>query len=411
MANPRILIVVNEFHPSDNIGAYRWSKLTKYLMKLGAQVTVICSENENRKINQYDFEIIEIPLAKKPCNNSRLNYVNRLSKKLSELYFIFKYKTYIQDSVATRKKVIKKTVKNELDKDIYDACITSGPPHMINFYIAQLFKSIKNTSLIIDIRDLWTEGIVYGMKHTPLYLRFFSKVQQNYAFRRAHKILVVNDNFKKRFQSEYPLMKSSKLRVIPHCFDLDDYSIFNYNKTLTNKYKFIYGGRVITEYIDYLEKGFFQYLRTLELNDKETFKRFQFDFYGNHDLLEKSVKKYGIDEIFNFYNYVNRNEFNTLAKNYNFCLGFLGNSWKDYIITKLITYLPLNIPIVLISEPGMASEFVSKNNLGIHIEANDFNNSLIDKLNICKLDYSPNPEIINEFNFSTQARNILDLIK
>ena len=407
-----ILIITFDFFPSKNIGAYRWSGISKSFIKAGHEVSVICS-NEFLKepTNVKGVNIFPFNFKKKKRIDFKNGLLNKLINKVVQICFSLYYQTYYQDNVAASKYSFKNYLSDFLDRNPTDIVISTGPPHMLNFHTSQVLKKFNDIKFIMDVRDLWTEGIVYSLEKTPYYIKHFSLKQEEESFKYASKVLVVNEKFKEYYKNKFPDFLSEKVQVIPHCFDLDDYpakSEVNLLDSQINEVSFIYGGRVIGVYVSYIESFFLPYLSELKAKDFSTYNKLRFDFFGDSELLEKSVNRFKIDDVFNFYKPVDRKEFNKRALKYNFCLNMLGESWFDFVTTKMITYLPLNKPIVLFSEEGEAAKFVRDNKLGFVLTKSNYKEVFENLINKDDFEEHIVEMDINKYSFENNAKYILE---
>jgi hypothetical protein len=406
-----ILIITFDFFPSKNIGAYRWSGISKFFIKEGHSVSVICSnESIKEPINHNGINIIPFSFKKKKRIDFKIGLLTKLFNKFIQIcYYIF-YQTYYQDKVASSKRSFKSYLSEFINDNAIDIVVSTGPPHMLNYYTAQVLDEFKDIKFIMDIRDLWTEGIVYSLEKTPYYIKHFSLKQELKSFERANKILVVNKKFKEYYEKKFPSTLSEKIQVVPHCFDLDDYSENAIDEELSiseDKISFIYGGRVIGAYVTYLESFFLPYLSQLKVADFSKYSKLRMDFYGDCVVLKKAVKKFKIDDIFNFYKPLERKRFNKRALKYDYCLNMLGESWFDFVTTKMITYLPLNQPIVLFSEEGEASKFVRDNRIGCVVNTSNYREIFDNLLNEEQfVSYSSDMDI-SKYSFENNAKYIL----
>lgn len=407
-----ILIITYDYFPSMNIGAYRWSGISKFFIKEGHSVSVICSDEFLIAPTRHNgIDIIPFSFKKKKTINLKFGLLNKLFNKLIQIFYSIINQTYYQDKVASSKQLFKNQLSEFLKDNPTDIVVSTGPPHMLNYYTSQVLEKFSDIKFIVDIRDLWSEGIVYSLNKTSYYIRYFSRKQERRTFERANKVLVVNKKFKEYYENKFHIALSKKLQVVPHCYDLDDYSKNNVCQKFIKsegEVSFIYGGRVIGAYITYLESFFLPYLSDLKIKDFSTYNKLRFDFFGNCELLEKSVNRFKIDDIFNFYKPLNRKEFNKLAMKYDFCLNMLGESWFDFVTTKMITYLPLNKPIVLFSEEGEAAKFVRENKLGFVLTKSNYREVFENLINkdefrehIVKMD-------ISKYSFENNAQYILE---
>ncbi len=231
----KVLIITYYWPPAGGPGVQRWLKFVKYLKDFDVEPVVYIPENPSYPI--IDKKLVDqLPEVKVLKNKifEPYKFAEIFSKKDTEtissgIIEEDKKQTFIQKSLLfirgnffipdARKFWINPSVQflsKELNKDNYDAIITTGPPHSLHV-IGLKLKEKFGIRWIADFRDPWTQ-IGYHeklkltgksrKKHETLELEVLNK---------ADDLIVTSYTTQKEFQS-----KSSKpVHVITNGFDIE----------------------------------------------------------------------------------------------------------------------------------------------------------------------------------------------
>jgi hypothetical protein len=181
----KILFLTDNFPPEVNAPVSRTYEHCVEWVKAGEDVTVITCEPNFPKGKVYD------------------GYKNRLYKKeLMDGIKVIRVWSYIAEN--------KGTIKRTLDYISYSVTsffaglfqkadiIVATSPQFFTALSGRTLSAWKHTPWIMEVRDLWPESIktVGAVKDGPI-IRYFER-QEMKCYRKAKKIVVVTDSFRKK---------------------------------------------------------------------------------------------------------------------------------------------------------------------------------------------------------------------
>lgn len=214
---PKILLIVEHYYPSNNIGAVRPTKLSKYLTALGYTVDVV---TKNPVTNQPDTplfstlyalngqETAQTKKAETPAGSKRRNK-GPLYEKFFSVYWILK--TILNAHAAVRR--FDRLLTEGLGANRYDAVISSFGPLSSLLCGMHYKKKYPHVKWICDFRDPVVVDVVPKLFHP--YYRFL----QNSACRKADSIITVSDGYLQRICGQ---KFRHKAYMIPNGYDPDD---------------------------------------------------------------------------------------------------------------------------------------------------------------------------------------------
>ncbi|MBS1646331.1 MAG: hypothetical protein JST67_03200 [Bacteroidetes bacterium] len=236
MTQKNILVICYYFPPSSEVGGRRWAKLTKYLYRLGYNISIIAANSFtydglwDEEVSKFQKNINYInpkPTPKfyvKKKIIEPLSFFNKIRFKISYYYFsiwaLFKKGFFYDPSIGTHRALKNAMLKVQREKNI-DAIIVSGGPFRWCYYSSKIkSKYFKDTPLVIDIRDFWANGISgqYFKSNKAKQERRF----ENYTLSKASLIFTVNQLISDYISYTYPKL-TSKIKVLPHVYDQEDF--------------------------------------------------------------------------------------------------------------------------------------------------------------------------------------------
>ena len=368
-----ILIISYSYPPFNSIASRRWAKFSKQFAKNNYIVDVICSKNPYKKKSDWTMDIKHKNITVYELSNKWPKFSFKANEKkifriLNKIFLILVnifYEGNENDESRFWGKILKKKIKDLISKKNYEIVFATGPPYRVlyhSLYVKEINHKIK---LYCDLRDEWGNGKLYR-KITSDKKKNEEKIIKDYVLKKYDKILVTDNSNKEKIIQEFPKIKD-KLVVVPHAIDLDEFSSNNISKPKNlNKISIIYGGNLIMINKEDSLIPFLDGLQFIKINNLEVYRKFEFSFYINSDWFYKEVNTRNLD-IIKIYKKVEPRQFNKIASRYDYALNILPNHLKDYLITKNIDYLGLKKPILICSNEGKASKFITKNKIGYHI--------------------------------------------
>ena len=385
-----ILIISYLYFPSEKIGAQRWTKIGKELIKKNHNLSIL-SINNGEKLNDNHSFFKSKKIAKILRSNPSNIYEKILYNFLIRILPFFTKYNFYDLAIFDKRSVIEKA-KKIIVKNKIDIVIATGAPFSLCYYNIELKKDFKNLVVINDFRDPWTWNKRYGYELLKEKRKYREIKLEKEVVEKSDYILVPVSPMKEFLTSKYPNYKD-KFKIIPHFFDLDKMPK-ELNKFPNNEINFIYGGSIYPGTMKWYEKfsnAIFNSYEKVSINLYS--QNFTKDFKSKNGLI--NLKK-GIIE----------SELLQKIKNSDYYVACYPEIEKDFVSTKFYQIIFLKTPIILISPNGKLSEFIKNHDLGIHILPEEIKN--IDK-GFLRKDFSFNFNV-KDYNLSNVTNQLLELL-
>jgi len=242
----KVLMIYTAFYPENAIGSIRNTKLMKYLVREGYEVTVITTRDKLTKVEDptlYCDELKHVRLVEIPYSNffkkyllkqrnamkdSSLNTTVKKSSKVKE-YIIRKLKTVSQEIFTLlrnndwKTQVMKHMRKVDNDYDI----IISGYPSLSTHQIARKLKN-RNNLWIADFRD----PIPYKSLNSKITYFYYKRLQKKYS-RKADRVVYLSESSLPVISKD--VKDKGKFILVPNGFDLEDLVFLENSKSFGKK--------------------------------------------------------------------------------------------------------------------------------------------------------------------------------
>jgi len=233
----KLLLVTYYWPPKGGVGVLRWLKMSKYLKKLGWQITVLTptpntsiAKDNSLLAEVKDIEVVEHPIWEpysvfnilqgkkansivKPINSShkKEGLVSTLGKYIRGNFFIPDARKFWIAPAARRIKLL-------LANNSFDAVVSTGPPH--SMHLAVLNGNKNKTPWVADFRDPWTEiDFVDDLKMGKRAKRKNARLEK-LVLETAERVVTVSPHWKDRLQVVNP---KAKIEVIYNGLDHEDF--------------------------------------------------------------------------------------------------------------------------------------------------------------------------------------------
>ena len=403
----KILLISYIFPPYPGIGGRRWAKHSIALAKKGHTVHVVCAKNAFSQDSLWTEEVNAQPgiiVHQLPAYYPKvlLSYDHNVFEKILYKFWLFLLPlvikgTLYERTIFWRNSMLRKSRDIIKSNNIQYVCCTGGPFGPM-FYATQLKQYFPNICLLNDLRDPWTWGPNWGFKELQPKRMAYEKRLERKMIEGSDIVSVPTKVMLEYLRNHYPEYKN-KLVAIPHFFDSSE--LLRESKTASEKIRFMYYGTIYQDINHYLDKvvSFFACN-----NDKFTFDIFTDD---KHHL--PFLDKYSAENITS----QPQKPMNELVRDfecYDYVLILSPDYGKDNISTKFYEILYTGTPIVLFSEKGEASEFLTRNHLGLHVDELTFE-TVVKELHANKNSFTFNSEFdLSPFELTAVTQKIEDLL-
>lgn len=176
-----LLLVTHRFHPYDKVGARRWSKFVNYLQCYeDLRVTVITQQSETLPNNTNPWNIDLKPSVKViRLRRSLPAYLSEQMKIGKWLFNVIEHKWrrvrgYTDEGYGFSQRACDYISRHMGDLKP-DVIIASVPAFSTAYFMARLKQKYPEKALILDFRDVWTDGFLSWnpqlTTQSPFYLK------------------------------------------------------------------------------------------------------------------------------------------------------------------------------------------------------------------------------------------------
>lgn len=249
------------------------------------------------------------------------------------------------------KKKALKTAEKIIESKKIDIIYASAPP-FTDFVIASELKKKYGIPLVIDYMDSWLHS-PDNFYPTSLHSFVNSKKEQE-VLRVADVTITVNRRIKEYVIESYHNIKHTDINIIPHGFDLDEFSSASTQLPRTNKMRFTYAG----SFFNLTSPKYFLEALSAAFRKRPDMKgRVEACFIG---LLSKEdqklISKYNLIESVYYPGYVNHKESMKYLLASDVLWFTIGKGRGDELVTplKLSEYIGARKPILACIPEGVA---------------------------------------------------------
>ena len=273
----KILLITYYWVPCGGVPVQRWLKLTKYLPQNNCFPTVLTTLNGDYPnidfslLNQVSNDVtvvrVKTPSFSKILQfflgrNEKIPYGSLHTTKqdslLKRIIYFLRVQFIVPDARRIWNKIAFKKAEEILRSGVYNAVITTGPPHSTHL-IGLKLKQKYNIKWIADFRDPWF-NIHYNLnENRNIFIKKIDKYLENSVIKNADSIVAVSESLVDT-QISYELRDSSykvwvhlllekkapnntalkrKVKIIPNAFDPEDYINKTYKRSTNFRIKFV----------------------------------------------------------------------------------------------------------------------------------------------------------------------------
>ncbi len=298
-----------------------------------------------------------------------------------------------------------KVVRNENISGIFATC----PPHSATL-VGAFIKLFTGKPLILDYRDDWIDTPWYESK--PAVIRWVDRTMEKWGVKTADKVILVTEWSKRAFQARYPSQPKDKFTLIPNGCDLGDFVSLNKTFTAPPKSKFtvVHAGSLnISTVWGRSPAGLFEAIQKILVENPEQKDHINFVFAGDlPSEFQAMANEMGLSDVIQGVGYLPHDEVLHLIKSADLLLAMNYEGWDTLIPGKIYEYWAVDgAPILLLSCPGAAEDFIEEHKLGYTVDPYDVEGIQKHILNIYKQWDSGSPLKINTAGIEAYDRKFL----
>lgn len=386
----RLLVIATAFAPENAIGSVRTTKLVKYLVRMGWDITVISpelSENIKRDASLICDELDEVKKINIPYGRFFSNYIYKKRNKLvgnnSASSFIkstghtwlSRVRAYLTKRTLfiyslmrnfSWKRQVKKHIDENFKENEFDYIFSSYPSASSHLTAKYALKKKIAKKWVADFRD----PMAYETIHSRFEYFIYNKMQKSIC-RNASAITVVSKNLTKKLSQQYGIEK--KTHYLPNGYDEDDLELIEEKVEAENGFGFlrlVYAGNMYGGLRDFSPVFF----GLKELHDKGLINidKICFTYAGkDFDILKDQARKYELNGILENLGFISRIDSLNLQNTADVILVSTWNSENEQgIVTgKVFECFLLKKPVLVIingtTPGGELSEMIDSSGLGI----------------------------------------------
>ena len=375
MASRTFLLLNYTFPPNPGVGGRRWAKFARALAEAGHTVHVICVEPYESSTSHWTKDVEHPGIIVHPLAAHYplvvLRGVNGFADKVKYRLAIKKLertvKGTIYDKAANWEKPMKELAFSLMDQHNITEVIATGAPFNIPFFAVQWKQERSEIKVYSDLRDPWTTNKHYGMANLSAERKAYEQEKEAAVLAQSDLITVPIEPMLQHYRG-LNADRANRMALLPHAYDHRDFEYLP-QSSRDGKKRFVYGG---TLKLDGMEKVFGKLIETLvnlkSILSTEQFDLLRFDFYTHTPMMQEAVKEAGLEGVINFLKPIPAAQYLAKLGESSFPMIFLSHYVKDWMITKFCEFLPLRKPIMVFSEVGLVSTFVTQNQLGCHFD-------------------------------------------
>lgn len=356
----KVLIITFYFPPNPTVGSQRPYRLAKYLPKYGWEPIILTpklkaeSQPKGIRVVQTEYkDIIKTYKSKLGFDDSKslreqigsgtenVSNATLLSKALKLLTEIV---TFPDPTKGWNRFALNTAIKLLAEEKI-NAVISSSPP-ITTHLISKKIKFKTNIPWIADLRDLWSQNHFNNKNNL---LKYFERKLEFKTLSNADVLVTVTPKFVDILDKVY---RNKKVILITNSYDNEDYND-NHQTKLTDKFTITYTGNFYGKKID--PSLLFIAVSELIEENKMNKNLIRIKFYSkNASWLLSDAKRYNLQDIVNYYGYIDRKDVLQKQKESQILLVLLDNQNKEisYCPAKIYEYLGARRPIIAIGGDG-----------------------------------------------------------
>lgn len=253
-----------------------------------------------------------------------------------------------------------------------DVIFATCPPHS-SALIGAVLKLLTGKPLVLDFRDDWIDTPWYDAK--PGLIRMIHRRLEGWVVKTADRVILVTEWSRNAFIRRYPTQPIDKFVFISNGYDLADFAVVNAQPVPRSTAFTVVHAGAMTDADSWMRNpaGLFQAVQTLLREVPALSERLTIVFAGGlpegQRLLADNM---GLSGVIMETRYLPHDKALRVMKSADLLLAINYGDWSTIIPAKIYEYWAIGgPPILLLSCPGAAVNFVRQHNLGFTVDPSD----------------------------------------
>lgn len=385
------LLIAFKFPPYSQVGAFRWTRLSKYLASLGHRIDVVTVNWKLQDVSglteQLEHENISIHRIKSgyPHNLKYRRFRNRIINGLKARLFsqLLDKFIYWDDEAQHWGKYLIPTCESLLQRNEIPVVIATGSPFQANYWAAQLKKRNPSICLIQDLRDPWVRDPVLHYRDMRKALRMEYETLSI-----ADQLVVVSEGMRWHFaENSRPGLP---IAVINNGYDLPVQPARGHRDCKkTDRISIVYAGSLSCGREEILREA-------LDLVERDGIDGVRWVLVGNiPGGLAKRYRSLIADGRLEIKGWVSQETATQIVSEADYALQLNSKIYPYALSTKIFEYAALRIPCISLNYGGDVARVIDEGSFGYSVNMETDNlGEFLSRLVIREFD--------NDFRFDTE---------
>lgn len=296
-------------------------------------------------------------------------------------------------------------VRNIIKSEQIDVILATCPPHSSTI-VGACIKFLYHKPLILDFRDDWIDTPWY--KSRKKIRQILEKGLESWVVKVADKVILVTEWSRKAFRERYPFEPPEKFILITNGCDLKDFTAVQSMPIPSddNKFKILHAGSLNdSKAWERSPLALFQAIHQIHQEQPELAGKLEVIFAGDFPPgHRKLADDLNLSEFIKGIGHLPHDEVLKLAISSDLLLAINYDGFSTLIPGKIYEYWAVGgPPILLLSCPGAAANFIDQHKLGITVDPSD-----VVGIRNAILDVYRQKNTTNPFRITTQGIEAFD---
>ena len=374
----KLLFVLYQFPPSNDVGAQRPMRFIRNLKNFGWQPWVLAPSNgvynsyaaDMLEAIRKDCTIIRTPMLFPAADNTAL--VPSPPNRATALFWRIWNRLAIPDGgLAWLPKAVRTGIDIVRKEDI-PVIVASGQPFS-TFVIGAKIASATGAGLVLDYRDPWTPNPFFK---GSIFRRTPSRLLEGSVLEKAAAAVFTTDEARRLYAKQFARI-GSKCHTITNSFEPMDPSS---STAASAQFRLVHAGNF---YGSRNPVHLFQAVAKAIRTHKKLAEDLKISFFGIYSAgkYQHLCQQLGIDNLVEFFPRIPRSEIYTHLRSASLLLliNSYGSGHEVFIPSKFFEYLSFRKPILCLSEKGALASIVDNTGAGTVVDPQD-ENAIADRL-------------------------------